>query len=222
MKLFINSCKIEEIKKVIDLGVVSGITMNPTMVASLKTDFVKNLKEICTIVEVPVFVQVVSSKAKEIVEEGKALAHIDNKIVVKVHFNAEGIKGMKALKEERIKVCATAVHSIVEAIVAGEIGVDHVAIFTGLLGEVSENPTDKLISSVRKIYDIHNKKTKIMAAVRTVKQLVTAANAGVDEVTCSLKIWDQFFTNSYTLDRWNLFITDWQNEYGSRNWATGY
>ena len=69
MKLFINSCKIEEIKKVIELGIVSGITMNPTMVASLKTDYVKNLKEICKMVEIPIFAQITSSKLEDIIEQ---------------------------------------------------------------------------------------------------------------------------------------------------------
>lgn len=223
MKLFINSCKIEEIKKVIELGIVSGITMNPTMVASLKTDYVKNLKEICKMVEIPIFAQVTSSKLEDIIEEGKTLAGIDNKIIVKVHFSAEGIKGMKTLKAEGIKVCATAVHSVIEAIIAGEVGADHVAIFTGPLTEISEINTDELLSKVCKIYSSHNKKTKIMAAgVRSIQQLVAAANAGVDEITCNLNVWNQFFTNPYTLNRWNSFITDWQNEYDLRNWITGY
>ena len=223
MKLFIDSCKIEEIKKVIESGIVSGITMNPSMVASLKTDYVKKLKEICKMVEIPIFAQVTSSKAKDIEEEGKALASIDDKIIVKVHFSAEGIKGMKSLKAEGIKVCATAVHSVIEAIIAGEVGADHVAIFTGALTKLSEINTDEMLSKVCKIYSSYNKKTKIMAAgVQNNQQLVAAANAGVDEITCTLDVWDQFFTNPYTLNRWNSFITDWKNEYGLRNWITGY
>lgn len=223
MKLFINSCQIDEINKAKNTGILSGITMNPTMVSLLKTDYVKHLKKICDMVDVPIFAQVTSSKLEDILEEGKALSSIDKKMIIKVNFSEEGIKGMKALKNEGIQVCATAVHSVLEAIIVGEVEVDHIAVFSGPLTEISEIDVNGILSKVVKIYKESNKRTKVMAAgPRNIKQIVEAAVIGVDEMTCSPNLWNKFFSNPYTLNRWNTFITDWKNEYGSRNWITGY
>jgi transaldolase len=223
MKLFLNSCNVEEVKEIAKWGILDGITMNPTMVAAINKDFIKNIQEIChSVDDVPVFAQVVSSRAEDIVKEGKALASLDEKIVVKVHTNIEGIQGMKALKAEGVKVCATAVHSVIESIAVERVGVDHVAVFIGLLGEVDEHSTSDLIASIRAIYDHSGSSTKIMAAVRSLNQLVLAAKAGADEMTVSYKIWSLFFDQAHTENRWNSFIADWTKAYGERNWISGY
>lgn len=222
MKLFLNSCNLEEIREIAAWGILDGITMNPTMVAALKTDFIKNLREICRIVgDIPVLAQVVSSTAADIVKEGKALASIDDKIVVKVHTNVEGLQGMCALKAAGVKVCATAVHSAIEGIAVERTGVDHVAIFIGLLGEVDEHSTSDLITTLHTIYDKSGSSTKIMAAVRSLNQLVEAAIAGADEMTCSYKIWTLFLDHAHTKNRWNAFVADWKNAYGEKTWETG-
>lgn len=223
MKLFLNSCHREEIQDIAKWGILDGITMNPTMVAALKTDFIKNLDEICRIVgDIPVFAQVVSPTAEEIVTEGKALASIAENIVVKVHTNIEGIQGMKGLKAEGVKVCATAIHSVIEGITVERAGADHAAIFIGLLGEVDEHSTSNLIATLRTIYDKSESHTKIMAAVRSLNQLVQAAIAGADEMTCSYKIWKLFLDHAHTRNRWQAFLADWQEAYGERTWETGY
>ncbi len=223
MKLFLNSCHVEEIKAIAKWGILDGVTMNPTMVAALNADFIKNTREICHIVgDIPVFAQVVSTTAEDIVKEGKALASLSDRIIVKVQTCPEGIAGMKGLKAEGIKVCATAVHSVIEAIAVERAGVDHVAIFIGLLGEVDEHSTGDLIATIRAIYDQSGGSTQIMAAVRSLNQLVEAAKAGADEMTVSYKIWSLFFENAHTHNRWNAFIGDWKNAYGDKNWITGY
>ena len=223
MNLFLNSCQIEEIKEIMKWGILDGVTMNPTMVAALNTDFVANTREICKLVgDTPVFAQVVSTEAEDIIKEGKALASISDNIIVKVQTNPEGLQGMIGLKAEGIQVCATAVHSVMEAIAVERAGADHIAIFIGLLGEVDEHSTGDLIATIRAIYDRSGGSTKIMAAVRSLNQLVEAAKSGADEMTVAYKIWSLFFENLHTHNRWNAFIRDWKNAYGDKNWISGY
>jgi transaldolase len=222
MKFFLNSCDLKEIREIADWGILDGITMNPTMVAALNRDYVKNIREICDMVDVPVFAQVVSVQAEAIVDEAKALAALDKKIVVKIHTNAQGTKAINMLRASGIDTCATGMHTVIEALVAERAGAGHIAMFVGLLGEVDEQSTDGLISGTRKAFDNAKSSTQIMAAVRSVNQLVQAACLGADEMTAPYKIWKLFYQNNYTLARWNSFNTDWTKTYGDRNWITGF
>jgi transaldolase len=222
MRMYLNSCNIAEIQEIAELGILGGVTMNPSMMAELNTDFVGHLQKICEIVDVPVMAQVVSENTKDIIKEAKALSSINERIIVKIQMRQDGIAAMKILADEGIKVCATGVHSIIEAITASQAGVNHVAIFIGLLGEVDENPTSELISKIRSIYDRQGSTTKLMGAVRSVNQLVESAVSGADETTCSYAIWKSFFNVPHTVKRWEKFISAWRNSYGDMNWLTGY
>ncbi len=222
MKLYLNSCEPAEIREIAKWGIVDGVTMNPTMVAALNRDYVKNLKEICAIAEMDVFAQVVSESAERMVEEAKALSAIHPRVIVKVQTNAEGMQAIRQLNQAEIRTCATAIHSVLEAIAAARAGADHAAVFIGLLGEVDENPTDQLIATIRKIYDQHAIGTQLMAAVRSASQLVQSLAAGADEITAPGSVWKLFFQNGHTLARWNAFASNWRKAYGDRNWITGY
>jgi len=222
MKLYLNSCEPAEIREIAQWGILDGVTMNPTMVAALNRDYVRNLKEICAIADMDVFAQVVSEGAAKMVEEAKALAALHPRVIVKVQTNAEGVQAIGQLKKIGIRTCATAIHSTLEAIAAAKAGADHAAIFIGLLGEVDENPTDQLIATIREIYDQHDLPTQLMAAVRSASQLVLSLTAGADEITAPLSVWKLFFQNGHTLTRWNAFITNWRKAYGDRDWITGY
>jgi transaldolase len=222
MKLYLNSCEPAEIREIARWGILDGVTMNPTMVAALNRDYVKNLKEICAIAEMDVFAQVVSETADRMVEEAKALASLHPRIIVKVQTNAEGMQAIRQLKQAGIRTCATAIHSTLEAIAAARAGADHAALFIGLLGEVDENPTDQLIATIREIYDRHAVPTQLMAAVRSASQLVQSLASGADEMTAPFNVWKLFFQNGHTLARWNSFAANWRKAYGDRNWITGY
>ncbi len=222
MKFFLNSCETKEIREIAEWGILDGVTMNPTMVAALNRDYVKNIREICDMVDVPVFAQVISDKAEAIVEEARALASLDKKIIVKIHTNSQGTKAINMLRNSGIDTCATGMHTVIEAMVAERAGAGHIAMFVGLLGEVDEQSTDTLISGTRKAFDNAKSATRIMAAVRSVNQLVQAACLGADEMTAPYKIWKLFFNNNYTIARWNSFITDWTKAYGDRNWTSGF
>ena len=222
MRMYLNSCNLNEIKEIFELGILCGVTMNPSMLAALNTDFVMHLKKICDLVDVPIMAQVVSESTEDIVREAKVLSSINERIIVKVQMRRENVPAMRILADQGVKVCATGVHSIIESIIAAQAGVDHVAIFIGLLGEVDENPTDEMIAAIRKIYDKHSFSTKIMGAVRSVNQLINSAKAGADETTCSYSIWKSFFEVPHTVNRWDKFITTWRAAYGDMNWITGY
>lgn len=222
MKLYLNSCEPAEIREIAQWGILDGVTMNPTMVAALNRDYVRNLKEICAIADMDVFAQVVSEGAAKMVEEAKTLAALHPRVIVKVQTNADGVQAISQLKKIGIRTCATAIHSTLEAIAAAKAGADHAAIFIGLLGEVDENPTDQLIATIREIYDQHDLPTQLMAAVRSASQLVQSLAAGADEITAPPSVWKLFFQNGHTLTRWNAFITNWRKAYGERNWLTGY
>jgi len=222
MKLYLNSCEPTEVREIARWGILDGVTMNPSMVAALNRDYVRNLKEICAIAEMDVFAQVVSEGADKIVEEARALAALHPRVIVKVQTNAEGVQAIGRLKQAGIRTCATAIHSTLEAIAASRAGADHAALFIGLLGEVDENPPDQLIATIRKIYDRQGTPTQLMAAVRSASQLVQSLAAGADEITAPPGVWKLFFQNGHTLNRWNAFITNWRKAYGDRNWITGY
>lgn len=222
MKLYLNSCEPAEVREIAGWGILDGVTMNPTMVAALGRDYVRNLREICGIAEMDVFAQVLAERADRILEEGKALAAIHPRVIVKVQTSAEGVRAIGQLKREGVRTCATAIHSTLEAIAAARAGADHAALFIGLLGEVDENPTGALIASIRAIYDRHRLDTRLMAAVRSANQLVESLAAGADEITAPTRIWQQFFANAHTHARWQAFRTDWKKAYGERNWITGF
>lgn len=219
----LNSCVLEEIEEIAQWGVLGGITINPTMLSRVKTDYVAHLGKICSLVDdIPVFAQVVSTAPQDILAEGQALAKVSDKIVVKVQTNPAGLQGMKLLKGAGVRVCATAIHSVIEALVAAELGVDHVAIFVGLLGERDENPPNELIAKIRKAFDNSRTATRLLCAARSVNQVVEAAVCGADETTCPYQVWTQFLDNAYTKARWDAFIGDWKGAYGDKNWITGY
>jgi transaldolase len=222
MKLYLNSCEPAEIREIAQWGILDGVTMNPTMVAALHRDYVRNLQEICAIAEMEVFAQVVAEKAEQMVEEAKALAALHPRVIVKVQTNADGVQAIRQLRQAGIRTCATAIHSTLEAVAVGRAGADHAAIFIGLLGEVDEKPPDQLIATIRQLYDQQRITTQIMAAVRSPAQLVQSLASGAQEITAPFSVWKLFFQNGHTLARWNAFITNWRKAYGDRNWITGY
>ena len=222
MRLFLNSCNLKEIEEAKDWAHLGGITMNPAMVAKEKYNFKEELIKICQMVpDLPVFAQVVSDSPNAILEEGKALASISDNITVKVITNEKGIGGMKLLKKAGIPVCATCVHSVIEAIAVGAVGVDHIAVFVGLLGEVSEQSVADLLQKTVEVYRQGALPTKVMTAARSINQIVDGYVNGADESTCSFGLWKQFLNNNFTQDRWDSFQTAWAESYGERNWISG-
>lgn len=219
MELFLNSCDIDEIVEIYDWGILDGVTMNPTMLASAGGEFQDRLREICRRVPAKVFVQAVSRDAATLVEEAKRLRAFGDNVVVKIHTGVEGIKAITRLKSSTdIPVCATAIHSAIEAVAAARAGADHAAVFLGLLGEVDERPVSDLIEAVVQTIRACRQDMQIMTAARSLQQIVAGFRTGADEMTCSYKLWQLFLSNQHTRDRWDAFSSDWRTAFGSRSW----
>ena len=200
MQLYLNSCILDEIKEINEWGILDGVTMNPTMVAKFGGDYVANFKAICKMVTCPVFAQVVSTDKKGIIEEAKKMNSLGDKVIVKIHTNIEGIKAITALKDSTdIKICATSIHSVIEAMTVARAGADHAAIFLGLLGEADEHSTTELIKGVVELYrHAEGCQTKIMTAGRSLRQIVEGFKLGADEMTASPAMWKMFLDNSFS------------------------
>lgn len=220
MEFMLNSCNRKEIEEALSWGIVRGITMNPSMLGRSGGSFLETFKQIRAMTDVKVFAQVVAEDPQGILNQGRALASLGDNIIVKVQTNINGIKGMQLLKSEGIPVCATAVHSVIEALVAGAVGADYVAVFVGLLAEVDGNDSNQLLTDIHRAYTESRFSTKIMAAARTVNHLVHSATIGIDAATSPFSIWSNFLNNIHTRNRWDAFSSDWEKAFGDRNWAT--
>ena len=222
MEFYLNSCVLDEVKEINEWGILDGVTMNPSMMAAVGGDFKKIFTDICKTVSCKVFSQVTSTDADTMVEEAKIINSLGDNVVVKVQTSIEGIKAMKKIKETTdIEICATAIHTTMEALTVAKAGADHAAIFLGLLGEADERSTNDLMQGVMEAYMAAGIETRVMTAGRSLQQIVDGFRMGADEMTCAYSMWKLFFANSYTIDRWAKFEGAWKKAFGDRNWITG-
>ncbi|WP_162340049.1 fructose-6-phosphate aldolase [Cyclobacterium salsum] len=192
MKFFIDTANLTEIKEAYDLGVLDGVTTNPSLMAkegiSGKEKVRNHYKAICDIVDGNVSAEVIATDFDEIVSEGKELAKIDDKIVVKVPMIKEGIKAIKYFSSEGIRTNCTLVFSAGQAILAAKAGASYLSPFIGRLDDISIDGLD-LISQIVHIYQNYGYETEVLAAsIRHTMHLVKCAELGADVVTCPLKV----------------------------------
>lgn len=192
MKFFIDTANLTEIKEAYDLGVLDGVTTNPSLMAKegiSGAEKVKNhYKAICDIVDGNVSAEVIATDFDEIVKEGKELAKIDDKIVVKVPMIKEGIKAIKYFSSEGIRTNCTLVFSAGQAILAAKAGASYLSPFIGRLDDISFDGLD-LIGQIVHIYQNYGFETEVLAAsIRHTMHLVKCAELGADVVTCPLKV----------------------------------
>lgn len=192
MKFFIDTANLTEIKEAYDLGVLDGVTTNPSLMAKegiSGTEKVRNhYKAICDIVDGNVSAEVIAADFDGIVSEGKELAKIDDKIVVKVPMIKEGIKAIKYFSSEGIRTNCTLVFSAGQAILAAKAGASYLSPFIGRLDDISFDGLD-LISQIVHIYQNYGYETEVLAAsIRHTMHLVKCAELGADVVTCPLKV----------------------------------
>lgn len=192
MKFFIDTANLNEIKEAYDLGVLDGVTTNPSLMAKegIKgNDAVKaHYKAICDIVDNNVSAEVIATDFDNIIKEGKELAKIDDKIVVKVPMIRDGVKAIKKLSSEGIRTNCTLVFSAGQAILAAKAGASYVSPFIGRLDDISQDGLE-LIAQLRLIYDNYPYETEILAAsVRHTMHLIKCAEIGADVATCPLSV----------------------------------
>ncbi|MEJ7647367.1 MAG: fructose-6-phosphate aldolase [Chryseolinea sp.] len=192
MKFFIDTANLNEIKEAYDLGVLDGVTTNPSLMAKEGIKGVENIrahyKSICNIVDANVSAEVISVDLDAILKEGRELAKIDDKIVVKVPMIKEGVKAIKKLSSEGIRTNCTLIFSAGQAILAAKAGASYVSPFVGRLDDVGQDGMD-LIAQIVNIFNNYGFETEILAAsVRHTIHLLQCAELGADVVTCPLNV----------------------------------
>jgi transaldolase len=212
MKFFIDTANLNEIKEAYDLGVLDGVTTNPSLMAKEGIKGLDNIKAhykaICDIVDNNVSAEVIATDFDAIIKEGKELAKIDDKIVVKVPMIKDGVKAIKKFTSEGIRTNCTLVFSAGQAILAAKAGASYVSPFVGRLDDISQDGLE-LISQIRLIYDNYAFDTEILAAsVRHTMHLIQCAEIGSDVVTCPLNVITALLKHPLTDSGLEKFLAD--------------
>ncbi len=210
MRIFIDTANLKEIKEAASMGILDGVTTNPSLVAKEGyKDFKDLLTKICEIVDGDISAEVVSMTCDEIVKEGKELAKIHKNIVIKVPLIKEGLKAVKIFSSEGIKTNVTLCFSPMQALLAAKAGAYLISPFVGRLDDISHNGMD-LISQIVQIYRNYDYKTQVLvASVRHPLHVVDAALMGADVVTVPFKVIDQFVKHPLTDIGLTNFMKDW-------------
>ncbi len=214
MELYIDTANLDEIKQAHDLGVLDGVTTNPSLIAKEGVDYGKRLADICKIVSGPVSAEVIALEAKAMIAEGKERFKIAPNIVVKLPSTVEGLKACKALSDEGIRTNMTLCFQAMQAMMVAKAGAFLVSPFIGRLDDVSEDGMD-LIQRVRQIYDNYGYKTKILAAsVRHPKHMLDCAMIGADVATVPLSVIKQLMNHPLTDIGIEKFLADYRKAFG--------
>ncbi len=211
MKLFIDTANVEDIKVANDLGVICGVTTNPSLIAKEGKVFEEVIKEITTIVDGPISAEVVAPDAEGMVREARELAKIHKNIVIKIPVTLEGLKAVKVLAAEGIKTNVTLIFSAAQALLAARAGATYVSPFVGRLDDIADNGIS-LIEDIAAIFDIHGIKTEIISAsIRGPQDVVDSAKAGAHIATIPYKVIVQMIKHPLTDNGIERFMADWNS-----------
>ena len=216
MKFFIDTAKVEEIKAANDMGVICGVTTNPSLIAKEGRDFKEVIKEITAIVDGPISgeVKATTLDAKGMIEEGREIAGIHKNMIVKIPMTAEGLKAVKVLTAEKIKTNVTLVFTANQALLAARAGATYVSPFLGRLDDIS-TPGVELIATIADIFQIHGIETEIIAAsVRHPMHVTECALAGADIATVPYKVILQLTKHPLTDQGIEKFQADYKAVFG--------
>src|SRR6056297_2033632 len=210
MKFFIDTADLDEIKEANDLGVLDGVTTNPSLCAKIGVnDFEGHIAKICDIVDGDVSAEVISTEYDEIMEEGRNIASIADNVVVKVPLIKEGIKAIKSFSEEGIKTNCTLCFSASQALIAAKAGATYISPFIGRLDDISSEGMS-VIADIVMIYENYGYTTEVLAAsIRHPMHVVEAARLGADVATMPLKVIDQLLKHPLTDIGLERFLADW-------------
>ena len=211
MKLFIDTANVEEIKKANDLGVVCGVTTNPSLIAKEGKVFKDVVTEITSIVDGPISAEVIGLEADKMVAEALELAKIHKNIVIKIPMTADGLKAVKQLSAKGIRTNVTLIFSPAQALLAARAGASYVSPFVGRLNDISSDG-NKLIEAIAAMFDIHGINTEIIAAsIRSPEDVVDAALAGAHIATVPYKVICQMICHPLTDAGIARFLKDWES-----------
>ncbi len=210
MKFFIDTANIEEIKQSHELGLLDGVTTNPSLISKEKRDFKELLKEICQIVDGPVNAEVVSKDAAGMIKEARDLTKIADNIVVKIPLIEEGLKAVKALTAEDIRTNVTLCFSPVQALMAAKAGASYISPFVGRLDDISQRGME-LVEQTVTIYENYGYDTEvIVASARSPMHVLEAALMGADICTLPFKVMQQLIKHPLTDIGLEKFLADWK------------
>jgi len=210
MKFFIDTANLDEIKEGVSLGLVDGVTTNPTLIAREDKPFEEIIADICAVVDGPVSAEVVSLDAEGMVEEGKKLAAISDKVVIKLPMTTEGLKACRQFTAEGIKTNVTLIFSATQALLAAKAGATFVSPFVGRLDDVGVDGMD-LISEITTIFDNYGYMSEIIvASVRSPEHVKNSALIGADVATIPLKTIKQLAKHPLTDRGLEQFLADWE------------
>ncbi len=210
MKFFIDTADINEIKQAAELGVLDGVTTNPSLASKVPGKFEDILRSICEVVDGPVSAEVVSLDAEGMIREGRDLAKIHKNIVIKIPITKEGLRAIKQLESEGIRVNVTLIFSATQALLAAKAGASFVSPFVGRIDDIS-NEGMQLVHDILSIYDNYGYKTEvIVASIRNPMHVVTAALIGAHIATIPFKVIEQLVKHPLTDIGMERFLADWE------------
>ncbi len=211
MEIFIDTANLDEIREVNDMGILDGVTTNPSLVAKEgHKDFRSMLEKICNIVDGDVSAEVVSTKTDDILKEGRELAKIHKNIVVKVPLIKDGLKAVKIFAQEGIRTNVTLCFSASQAVLAAKAGAYIISPFVGRLDDISHNGMD-IVSQIVQIYGNYNYQTKVLvASVRHPIHFIESAMLGADIATIPFKVIEQLIKHPLTDIGLEKFLSDWK------------
>ena len=216
MKLFVDTGNVKEIQALADIGIIDGVTTNPSLMAKETGDYRKTMKEICRIVQGPVSAEVLATDWEGMLREGRDLATIDEHIVVKVPFTRDGVRACKTLSREGLKVNVTLVFSAAQALLAAKVGATYVSPFVGRLDDVGTTGMG-LIQQIVQIFENYDYGTEVLvASVRGPIHVIEAAQMGADICTCPAKVIDSLFNHPLTDIGLERFLKDWEKAQAAR------
>lgn len=214
MELYIDTANLDEIKQAHEMGVLDGVTTNPSLIAKEKVDYGKRLAQICEVVKGPVSAEVIATDYDGMVREGRERAKIAPNIVVKLPCTADGLKACKTLTDEGTRTNMTLCFQPMQALLVAKAGAFLVSPFIGRLDDISEDGMD-LIHRIRSIYDTYSYSTKLLAAsIRHPKHMVDCALAGADVATVPFKVIQDLLKHPLTDVGLEKFISDYRKAFG--------
>ena len=209
MKFFLDTGNIKDIESLMPLGIIDGVTTNPSLMAKEGGDPRVILKQICQLVKGPVSAEVVATNADDMIKEGREWAKLDEHIVVKIPFIREGVKAIKTLSGEGIKINVTLCFSPTQALIAAKAGASYISPFVGRLDDISTDGME-LVKQILEIYRAYDYKTEVLvASVRHPMHIVQAARMGAHICTCPASVIEQAMKHPLTDIGLDKFLKDW-------------
>ncbi len=216
MKLFIDTANVDHIREIASLGILSGVTTNPTLVAKEGRDFNEVLKEITEIVDGPISGEVISLEAEKMIEEGREIAKMHKNMVVKIPMTAEGLKAVRVLAKEGIKTNVPLIFSLNQALLAALAGATYVSPFVGRLDDTLHDGIE-VVSDIRDVFDMYGLETEIISAsIRHPQHLADSARAGAHIATVPYAVFQKALKHPLTDKGIDAFLSDWEEAFGKK------